>query len=234
MTVSEIVRTDLAQRLSHRRRRIGMVAVLGFALVIGGLSTGARAADDDEEGVLPDTKILRHILKGLGLKRDGEAIEYRERSPLVLPPDSDLPPPESAKQNARTAAWPNDPDVRRAKQRKEDSKKFVREDEDGARPLLPSQYNLPNPGRRKDGGVPGKSAEEAAAPSTLQELGAKNIFSKVFAPSEEYGTFTGEPQRGSLTEPPAGYRTPSPNQPYGIGKEKWKPSAEDRAAQDVR
>jgi hypothetical protein len=205
-----------------------------MAVVMSALGTGARA-DDDDEDVLPDTKVLRYILKGLGLKRDGEGgIEYRERSPLVLPPAAELPPPQTENQNRRTAAWPTDPDVKRAKQRKEDSKKFVRDDEDGARPLLPSQYNLPNPPARKDGGVPGRSAEEATAPSTLQELGAKNIFSRVLAPSEEYGTFSGEPRRGSLTEPPAGYRTPSPNQPYGVGKEKWKPQTEDRAADNSR
>lgn len=34
---------------------------------------------------------------------------------------------------------------------------------------------------------------------------------------EEYGTFTAEPARGVLTDPPSGYRTPSPYQPYGIG-----------------
>jgi hypothetical protein len=208
-----------------------MAAALGIAVAVGG--TSAQAEDDDED-VLPDTKILRSILKGLGLKRDGEAIEYRERSPLVLPSGSDLPPPEKATQDGRNAAWPNDPDVKRAKERKGTNKKYVRESDDEGRPLLPSQYSLPTPARRKAGGAPGKSAEESAAPSTLQELGAKNIFSKVFAPSEEYGTFAGEPQRGSLTEPPAGYRTPSPNQPYGIGKEKWKPPVEDRAAKDIR
>jgi hypothetical protein len=33
---------------------------------------------------------------------------------------------------------------------------------------------------------------------------------------EEYATFVGEPVRQDLTEPPAGYRIPSPQQPYGI------------------
>lgn len=37
---------------------------------------------------------------------------------------------------------------------------------------------------------------------------------------EEYGKFTGEPPRADLTDPPAGYRTPSPYQPYGIGPDK--------------
>ena len=42
---------------------------------------------------------------------------------------------------------------------------------------------------------------------------------------EEYGTFTGEPPRVSLTDPPPGYQTPSPDQPYGIAPEKkaYKP-----------
>ena len=31
-------------------------------------------------------------------------------------------------------------------------------------------------------------------------------------------TFTGEPPRASLTDPPPGYQTPSPDQPYGIGR----------------
>jgi hypothetical protein len=32
----------------------------------------------------------------------------------------------------------------------------------------------------------------------------------------EVAQFEGEPPRLSLTEPPVGYRTPSPAQPYGI------------------
>ena len=53
----------------------------------------ARAGDDDQQVPL-DTKILRGILEGLGLRRDGDAINYQERAPLVIPPSHDLPPPE--------------------------------------------------------------------------------------------------------------------------------------------
>jgi len=42
---------------------------------------------------------------------------------------------------------------------------------------------------------------------------------------EEYATFKGEPAREHLTDPPVGYRTPSPNEPYGIG-----PDQKGRAA----
>ena len=37
---------------------------------------------------------------------------------------------------------------------------------------------------------------------------------------EEYANFPGEPVRQNLTDPPAGYRIPSPEQPYGISPEK--------------
>jgi hypothetical protein len=37
---------------------------------------------------------------------------------------------------------------------------------------------------------------------------------------EEYASFNGEPVRQDLTEPPAGYRVPSPTQPYGISPDK--------------
>ena len=36
----------------------------------------------------------------------------------------------------------------------------------------------------------------------------------------EVKSFTAEPPRTALTEPPPGYQTPSPDQPYGVGKAK--------------
>jgi hypothetical protein len=39
--------------------------------------------------------------------------------------------------------------------------------------------------------------------------------------------FIAEPPRVSLTDPPAGYQTPSPNQPYGNTKEIYTPKAAD-------
>jgi hypothetical protein len=47
---------------------------------------------------------------------------------------------------------------------------------------------------------------------------------------EEYASFGGEPVRRDLTEPPAGYRIPSPEQPYGISPDKkgYKASGQDR------
>ena len=235
-----MTRSDLGRGAAPRRwRRIATAAAVGIAIVLGSMNTGARAEDDNDD--MPDTKFFRSLLKGLGLRNDGDSIDYRERSPLVLPPRTELRPPEPESQTRRTAAWPVDPDVKRAKQRKEAEKKFVREPEDGTRPALPSEYGRPNAPARRDGGLSEKSAEESAAPSTAKELGSKDIFTGLFkqgggwfAPSEEYTTFSVEPRRGALTEPPSGYRTPSPHQPYGVGKEKWKPAVEDRAVGTIR
>jgi hypothetical protein len=214
-----------------RWQRMIMAAAVGMAVLAWG-SNGVRAEDDND--VAPDTKFLRNMLKGLGLRQDGDDIDYRERSPLVLPPGQNLPPPQPPNQASKTAAWPNDPDVRRAKQRKEQEKKIVIEGDD-ERPLRPSELNRPGRPASKDDGSPSKTAEESARPSSLKELGSKSLFSgNWFAPSEEYTTFAGEPPRDSLTEPPVGYRTPSPNQPYGVGKEKWKPPVVDNVVRETR
>ena len=56
--------------------------VLGSAMLA--YAAPAGAADDS---VPIDTKIMRNIMEGLGLKRDGEAtINYQQRAPLVTRP----------------------------------------------------------------------------------------------------------------------------------------------------
>jgi hypothetical protein len=50
-----------------------------------------------------------------GATMDNRGIDYRERSPLVVPPSLDLPPPTSASNAAPVANWPKDPDERQRK-----------------------------------------------------------------------------------------------------------------------
>jgi hypothetical protein len=214
--------------LGAKALRTTFAAMIGAAVIVG--CTGHAAwAEDDEEEPLADTKIMRHILQGLGLRRPDQekGIEYRERSPLVLPGNSkELPKPAPSTPAAKTAGWPDDPDIKRQKQRRdlEKNRKAYTEGVDD-RPLLPNEYSR-KPGtddKNRPAVLDSKPFEEAQQPSTRQELGAKNIFSKLWGDkSNEYVTFTGEPPRSTLIEPPRGYRTPSPNQPYGVGPEKWK------------
>jgi hypothetical protein len=207
-----------------RIARIAAAGLMGLA-VASTATTGARAADDEED-VAPDTKFFRNVLHGLGLRQDGAGIDYRERSPLVIPPGRNLPPPESGSAAEKVAAWPKDPDVQRAKALRAQRKLPARTVEDEWNPELPSQL-----GPRAKSAPPGQQPTpgpyvDPTVPSTQAELKSKSLFSNFGLSSfgfggakEEYSTFTAEPPRTSLIEPPAGYRTPSAAQPYGVGKE---------------
>src|SRR5262245_31842422 len=96
----------------HRLVRTAFGGLLALVMLLGCADLRALAADDDDDVAL-DTKILRNVLKSLGLRRDEAGIDYRERSPLVVPPNRSLPKPEDANAE-RGAAWPVDPDVKRA------------------------------------------------------------------------------------------------------------------------
>ena len=75
--------------------------------------------DDDEDDKTFEEKIIDGIMAGLGgTNMENRGIEYRERSPLVVPPKLDLPPPASAAAEATRANWPKDPDVQRAQGRR--------------------------------------------------------------------------------------------------------------------
>jgi hypothetical protein len=206
---------------TYRWSRIAAAGLLSLAMAATA-STSVRAAEDDDEAF--DTKLLRQFLGGLGLRRDGEGIDYRERSPLVVPPsvgpNRNLPSPESGTIAEKTAAWPVDPDVKRAKEIKAARKKPRKDLEaEESRPELPSQLGPRSasvPASQKPTGEPVK---DPTGLSSWKELGSKSVFTLngLMGKKQETATFTGEPQRGSLTEPPVGYRTPAPGQPYGLG-----------------
>ena len=202
-----------------------MGCVLGAMLLTA--DAPARAA---EEEVPIDRKILRGILEGLGLRRDGEGITYDQRAPLVIPPGRALPPPENASAALeKNPAWPKDPDVvrRKVEAEQERNRNISDERERESRPL-PQDQLAPGPGRknqasRNDGYQASPyGSSDRMSPS---ELGYKgNLFGSMFGGKneEETAKFTGEPPRSSLTAPPSGYQTPSPNQPYGAGKTQTK------------
>jgi hypothetical protein len=195
--------------------------VLGAAALI--FPASARAADDE---VSVDQKFMRSIMEGLGLKRDGEAtINYQERSPLVIPPSRELPPPErSDAVTANNPAWPKDPDIerRKAQAAMERGRNVSDEREREQNPLRPDQLTPGGRAKKKQASTDdGYQAPASGFGSQIMpsELGFKG-FGSFFGGSkkEESAKFTGEPPRSSLTDPPPGYQTPSPDQPYGTGK----------------
>jgi len=224
-------------RLTAKISAGALTVALGAVLVS---SAPARAADDD---VPVDTKIMRNIMEGLGLKRDGEAtINYQQRAPLVIPPSRTLPPPEKSDAGlANNPAWPVDPDVQRAKAEAKADRAASGNPEDvlirEGRPLSPSEI-APGPkprGPRKTTAAYENSPDGSGNPSKPSELGTKgSIFTRMFGgdKDEEVVNFTGEPPRASLTAPPPGYQTPSPDQPYGAGKDQSRKPKADNYLQD--
>lgn len=202
----------------------GIFGALKFAAVALGIglvmSAGvARAGDDDEDEMTFEEKIIDNLMSGLGAKSmERPGVEYRERSPLVVPPKLDLPPPASAA-DANAPNWPKDPDVKRRKEAIAARKKAKPSPEEAARPLTPSELNVGRtaaPARTSDDPIqPGVSGNPSLSPTQLGYNGG--LWGMFKGNSSEEKKFTSEPPRESLVEPPAGYQTPSPNYAYGTG-----------------
>ena len=78
----------------------------------GSVPSPALAADDDDEESI-ETKFI----KGLFGINDRDSINYRERPPLVVPPNlGRLPAPES-NTLVNSPAWPKDPEIVERKKR---------------------------------------------------------------------------------------------------------------------
>jgi hypothetical protein len=202
----------------RRALRLAVVA-MGVGLV---MTTGAaRAQDDDEDDQTFEEKIIGNIMAGIGgTNMENRGIEYRERSPLVVPPKLDLPPPESVKGEIKDPNWPKDPDEKRRKAaiaaRKKSAAKTPAE---AARLLTPDELNVGRtaaPVRtNNDPLTPGDKPNPMLSPAQLGYTGG--LFNLFKGSKPESIPFTGEPTRETLTQPPAGYQTPSPNFAYGTG-----------------
>jgi hypothetical protein len=208
------------------KNRVLFAALAAVIVVAGGMSN-ARAEDDEEDTKTIDQKILNGILSSVGLSKDRPNIEYRERSPLVVPPSRDLPAPQTDAA-AKNPAWPNDAGDKRRKEAVADRhRKNYNSAIDEGRVLRADELTTGSTSSRR--GADGARRTEDADQTMLKpyEMGP-NIFSRgIFKGREETGTFTGEPPRSSLTEPPTGYRTPSASQPYGIGQKAAPPPLTD-------
>jgi hypothetical protein len=209
-----------------RDPRQGFLQALKFAAIALGIglvmSAGAARAgdDDDDDDMTFEEKIIDNLMSGIGAKgMQKPGIDYRERSPLVVPPKLDLPPPASAE--AKTAPnWPKDPDEKRRKEAVAERKKARKvTPEQAARPLSPSELNVGRtaaaPRENNDPIQPGVNNNPALSPSQLGYTGG--LWGMFKGNSAESKQFTSEPPRQSLVEPPSGYQTPSPNYAYGTG-----------------
>jgi hypothetical protein len=211
-----------AKRALRSSLRLSAVA-LGIGLLMA--SGAARAGDDDDEDDKTfEEKIIEGIMRGIGgTNMETGGIDYRERSPLVVPPKLDLPPPASTSAEVKAPNWPKDPDEARRKAAIAARKKENKDPREAARPLLPSELNAHRTTPTGGSVANSESLNPGNAPTGAQsllpsQLGYSGGLLGMFkGNSSESAEFKGEPTRESLTQPPAGYQTPSPNFAYGTG-----------------
>jgi type IV secretory pathway VirB10-like protein len=201
----------------RRTLRFSVVA-LGIGLVMA--AGAARAQEDDEDDKTFEEKIIEGIMAGIGgTNMENKGIDYRERSPLVVPPKIDLPPP-AASADVKAPNWPKDPDEARRKAAIASRKKENKDPVEASRLLTPSELNKGKVAAaartNSDPIQPGnQNNNPILSPS---QLGYNGGFSGLFGGNKaEVAPFKGEPTRESLTQPPTGYQTPSPNFAYGTG-----------------
>jgi len=212
--------------------------LLGITLVFAA-GAAAFAGDDEDEDTI-EQRVIKNIMKGMGADVDKDRIDFRERSPLVIPPTRDLPPPQDATQISNPA-WPKDPDKQAPV--KKASKPVVNGSVATRNMESPERAPPVSPEALRNGAIPG-SSQKVTAPDpdaykdpgrsfSPMELGFSG-FGNLFGYKAQQEPFTGEPARTNLIQPPAGYQTPSANNPYGVGFEKNNsvkdlPNIKDRA-----
>ncbi|HEX2216342.1 MAG TPA: hypothetical protein VHG27_06575 [Xanthobacteraceae bacterium] len=183
-----------------------------FALGLVAVASLAHAQEDDDELTF-EQQIIRSLLGGGSSRPD---IDYRERSPLVIPPARDLPPPAAGATVQRNPAWPQDPDQKQTGSRRTDGPRSAHAAaERGASVLSPDELRRGRAAASRDRRpVPTPNDNEMGRPLRPDEIpGTRSLFSLI-SPSPANEKFTGEPTRRKMTDPPAGYRTPAPTQPY--------------------
>ena len=195
-------------------------AALGLSVALAALMApqAARAGDDSSSNFYNAT--FGRLLKGFGFKSadDDDNINYRQRAPLVIPPTSNLPPPEKTSV-VPNPAWPKDPDVARRKliEKQEKNRNIEAERMREENPLPPDQL-APGPRPRDTANKDVEYSGRLGKIMSPSELGYKGGLFHGSDESDNVAKFTGEPPRADLTDPPPGYQTPSPGQPYGTGK----------------
>jgi hypothetical protein len=216
---------------------------VGLVMTVG----AARAGDDDVDQRSFSERFVDSFKSTIrGTTMDNRGIDYRERSPLVVPPNLDLPPPAAASNAPPPIAnWPKDPDERQRKAIIAAKKKNapptpalppVVVTDAAPRPvnIAPPIAEPPAPETIR----PAHAAEGTAKtdpiydqPGDLFKGGASTVSSSLdniglgslglgnlFGSKKAESTLPPgtEPTREALTQPPSGYQTPSPNYPYAV------------------
>lgn len=196
-----------------------------IALVSGGLLAAPQAAQ--AQGLLD----LGRIVLGLPTEQK-DPIDYRERAPLVVPPNQQSlrPPQEAIPPDQRRANWPQDPDVLERRRAAERASKPVMVDSVTGREMPVRRMTLDEirAGRISGAEVP-QRGEVARAPLDFRNpagnvidgvQGLREMDRRDAASGANSGNLSrAEPRREFLTDPPGGLRQPAANAAFRATRE---------------
>jgi hypothetical protein len=187
-------------------------------LALGGLAAGCVGGPEDyyDDGSAAQAQegqpLMHRLLTGAGIVDPPTAsIQYAPRSPIVVPPSTDLRPPESSPAAAVGGDWPTDPEEVRAAARasgQKDPGEVLREAMHSGDRLTSTEVQA---GRIPGGGLAGAQVSDT---NSTKRTGGERLTQaelqtlKVDTPSS--GPNIGNaPTRTYLIEPPVEYRTPA-------------------------
>jgi len=208
---------------------VGPMRILDLVRVaaLAGLATLALATvASAQEGMF-----FKDLLGSVGIiPKERPPIDYRERAPLVLPPKMELPNPADPRAVAASPQWPNDPDAGAARRAAAEANIPLHQTEKRRLDRNPTlSINEIREGRRPGAEIPntpvvrrGDNARDALLVSP-DELRATASGKEASLSSME------EPERGSLTEPPPGFRKPTMRVKAGFEVEHRADEADPKA-----
>jgi hypothetical protein len=187
-------------------------------LALGGLAAGCIGGPQDyyDDGSAAQAQegqpLMHRLLTGAGIvDPPTTSIQYAPRSPIVVPPSTDLRPPEASPAAAVGGDWPTDPEEVRAAARasgQKDPGEVLREAMHSGDRLTSAEVQA---GRIPGGGLAGT---QVANTDSTRRTGGERLTQtelqtlKVDTPSS--GPNIGDaPTRTYLIEPPVEYRTPA-------------------------
>ena len=200
LLVQNLMDQNLSTALARALRLTAITLGIGLVMTV----SAARAGSDDEDNRSFSEKFMDNLKAPFSTTNmDSKGIDYRERSPLVVPPQLDLPPPAAAASQVNAPNWPKDPDEKRRKAALAARKKSLT---NSTHELTPAEAEAAR-----------ASVAASGQPQPQQSLTEK-MNNYLGGTKPEVGQFTGEPARETLTQPPPGYQIPSPNYAYGVGQ----------------
>jgi hypothetical protein len=187
--------------------RPGLAAAFSLALGLAATSPALALNDDGRENVF--SSILNLVLPD---DKEQPSIEYRERAPLVVPPNRQaLPQPQPPAQQ-RAKAWPKDQEIaRREAERAAAGKPRV---DEVWNPVSRSELDRVRTGSPQQPRPAGENCNDPLARVCNQEALWSSLKGRS-AVDERRDLVPGqEAPRQALTDPPAGYRKPTTVQKY--------------------